>query len=110
MWTGFEAAQREYENMNPYDNEVSDPWDDNGTPSEVMQYLFDEGRVHECIADYLYIDNADMDEDRAADLLEMIWKKGEWIDWFESWMKRSERSLREGFNKWWRKYNDFEEG
>lgn len=108
MFVGFEEAQREYENMTP--DYTSDPWDDYATPNEVYNWLMDEGPVTACIASYLMLeDEAGMDEDRAADLLEEAYKSIVFHDWFKGWVRLNADTLRDGFNKWYTKYNSYDE-
>lgn len=108
MFVGFDAAEREYENMTP--DYTSDYWEDYATPNEVYNWLMDDGPVTACIASYLMLeDEAGMDEDRAAELFEDVYHKVVFHSWFTDWMRLNADTLREGFNKWWAKYNSNDE-
>jgi hypothetical protein len=110
MFVGMEAAELEYESKTPYDHEALGPWDSEATRGEVMNYLCDEGLCHEAIEDYLNTMD-EIDEDRAQIIMEALdsHSPAYWHNWFEGWMKRRESRLREGFNKWYYKWNGGEE-
>lgn len=110
MFVGMEAAELEYQNKTPYDNEVASPWEDHATDGEVMNFLFDEGRVHEVIESYVDTDD-EIDEDRAQMLFEAMRTASPayWNDWFRGWIKRNAMIIRDDFDEWYTKANTWEE-